>query len=61
MADSDNSMSAFFVTRRRLLAGTATVAAAWPFHGKSRAAELTVPPSNAIAVFLSMRTSYRIL
>jgi hypothetical protein len=41
MADSDNSMSAFFVTRRRLLAGTAAAAAAWPFHGKTRAAELT--------------------
>ena len=40
-SDSNNSMSAFFVTRRRLLAGTATAAAAWPFQVKSRAAELT--------------------
>ncbi|RWH61328.1 MAG: hypothetical protein EOQ83_21545 [Mesorhizobium sp.] len=47
MADSNNSMSAFFVTRRRLLAGTATAAAAWPFQVKSRAAELTDGSSAA--------------
>ncbi|MET3594906.1 MAG: hypothetical protein EOQ57_18255 [Mesorhizobium sp.] len=47
MADSNNSMSAFFVTRRRLLAGTAGAAAAWPFHGKTRAAELTDGSSAA--------------
>ncbi|MER9295739.1 hypothetical protein NKI38_04435 [Mesorhizobium sp. M0621] len=40
MDDSENSMSLSFVTRRRLLAGTATAALAWPFHGKSRAAEV---------------------
>ncbi|RWK29349.1 hypothetical protein [Mesorhizobium sp.] len=40
MADSDNSMSLSFVTRRRLLAGTATAALAWPFQVKSRAAEV---------------------
>ncbi|MER8644433.1 hypothetical protein [Mesorhizobium sp. M1252] len=40
MDDSDNSMSLSFVTRRRLLAGTATAAVAWPFQVKSRAAEL---------------------
>lgn len=41
MDDSDNSMSLFFITRRRLLAGTATGAAAWLFQAKSLAAELT--------------------
>lgn len=40
MADSDNSMSLSFVTRRCLLAATATAAAVWPFQVKSRAAEL---------------------
>ncbi|TPL71189.1 hypothetical protein FJ941_28840 [Mesorhizobium sp. B2-3-13] len=41
MDDSDNSMSLSFVTRRRLLAGTATAALAWPFQVRSRAAGLT--------------------
>lgn len=40
MADSDNSMSLSFVTRRRLLAGTAMAMLAWPVQGKSRAVEL---------------------
>ncbi|MUT27045.1 MULTISPECIES: hypothetical protein [Mesorhizobium] len=47
MDDSDNSMSLSFVTRRRLLAGTATAAVAWPFQVKSRAAELTDGSSAA--------------
>lgn len=49
MDDSDNSMSLSFVTRRRLLAGTATAvaAAAWPLQVKSRAAELTDRSSAA--------------
>ena len=47
MDDSDNSMSLSFVTRRRLLAGTATAAVACPFHVKSRAAELTDGSSAA--------------
>ncbi|MBZ9683378.1 hypothetical protein LB531_22235 [Mesorhizobium sp. CO1-1-2] len=51
MADSDSSMSSFFVTRRRLLAGTATAAAAWPFQVKSRAAELTDGSSAADPAF----------
>ncbi|MGY2987209.1 hypothetical protein [Bradyrhizobium sp. USDA 4508] len=42
MADSDNSMSLHFVTRRRLLAGTAVAAPALagPFQCKARGAEL---------------------
>ncbi|PBB64254.1 hypothetical protein CK228_34180 [Mesorhizobium sp. WSM4312] len=40
MDDSDDSMSLSFVTRRRLLAGTATAALAWPVQVKSGAAEL---------------------
>ncbi|MGX5851236.1 hypothetical protein ACWGTO_29685 [Mesorhizobium sp. PL10] len=47
MDDSDNSMSLFFITRRRLLAGTATGAAAWPFQAKSLAAELADGSSAA--------------
>ncbi|TPI23853.1 hypothetical protein FJW08_30440 [Mesorhizobium sp. B3-2-1] len=47
MDDSDNSMSLSFVTRRRLLAGTATAAVAWPFQVKSRAAELSDGSSAA--------------
>lgn len=47
MADSNNSMSTFFVTRRRLLAGTVTAAAAWPFQIKSLAAQLTDGSSAA--------------
>ncbi|RUV01773.1 hypothetical protein EOA79_18510 [Mesorhizobium sp. M1A.F.Ca.IN.020.03.2.1] len=47
MDDSDNSMSLSFVTRRRLLAGTATAALVWPFQVKSRAAELTHGSSAA--------------
>ncbi|ESW82151.1 hypothetical protein X760_01360 [Mesorhizobium sp. LSHC422A00] len=41
MDDSDDSMNLFFITRRRLLTGTATGAAAWPFQAKSLAGELT--------------------
>ncbi|RWE78159.1 hypothetical protein [Mesorhizobium sp.] len=40
MADSDNSMSLSFVTRRRFLVGTTTAALAWPFQVESRAAEV---------------------
>ncbi|WP_292436932.1 hypothetical protein [Mesorhizobium sp.] len=40
MDDSDNSTSLSFVTRRRLLAGTAVAALVRPFQGTARAAEL---------------------
>ncbi|MGN8119752.1 hypothetical protein [Labrys sp. 22185] len=42
MDDSDHSTSLSFVTRRRLLIGTAMAALAWPIHAKARAAETPV-------------------
>lgn len=40
MADSDNTTPLSFVTRRRLLTGTAMAMLAWPVQAKSRAVEL---------------------
>lgn len=39
MADSDHSMSLSFVTRRRLLMGTAVATLAWPFDGSAQPIE----------------------
>jgi hypothetical protein len=39
MADSDDSASLSFVTRRSLLAGTAMATLAWPFQSNARASE----------------------
>ncbi|MDT3381169.1 hypothetical protein RNI52_27835 [Labrys neptuniae] len=55
MADSDHSTSLSFVTRRRLLAGTAIAALTWPFQAKAQEAELQAGHDSPDPALLAWR------
>ncbi|QEN84772.1 hypothetical protein FZC33_00320 [Labrys sp. KNU-23] len=60
MDDSDHSTTLAFVTRRRLLAGTAIATLTWPFQAKAQAAELQAghdSPDPALLAWQEWKTA----
>lgn len=53
MADSDHSTTSSFVTRRRMLAGTALATLAWPFQAKAQPIETRTSQNNADPALLA--------
>jgi hypothetical protein len=63
MADSDNSMTLPFVTRRRVLAGTVVATAAWTLEGNAfvgDAGRTNVPPDPALALWSEWETAQKL-